>query len=89
LLILNNSHHLRLAFCVDTLDDFKGVWRKLTEYGILTQGPYVESETASFAFLDPEGNHVEIIWVHQRKTPHPYRRKISFRELEELGISHE
>ncbi|GEC87711.1 VOC family protein [Brevibacillus brevis] len=89
LLILNNPHHVHLAFWVDTLDHFKELWRKLTEHGILAHGPYVESEFARFSFLDPEGNHVEIIWGHQGETPHPQRRKISFRELEEFGASQE
>ncbi|MGG4442751.1 VOC family protein [Brevibacillus fortis] len=89
LLILNNPHHVHLAFWVDTLDDFKEVWARLTKHGILAHGPYVESENARFSFLDPEGNHVEIIWAHQRQTPHPQRRKISFRELEEFGVCEE
>lgn len=89
LLILGNPHHVHLAFCVDTLNDFKDVWRKLAEHSILANGPYVESDYASFSFLDPEGNHVEIIWAHQRKAEHPQRRKISFRELEQFGVSQE
>ncbi|NQF13040.1 ring-cleaving dioxygenase [Brevibacillus sp. HB1.3] len=89
LLILNNPHHMHLAFWVDTLDHFKEVWRRLTDHGILAHGPYVESEYARFSFLDPEGNHVEIIWAHRGEAPPPHRRKISFRELEEFGVSQE
>ncbi|MFS0553750.1 VOC family protein [Brevibacillus sp. 179-C9.3 HS] len=89
LLILGNPHHVHLAFCVDTLNDFKDVWKKLTEHGILAHGPYVEREYASFSFLDPEGNHVEIIWAHQSEASDPQRRKISFRELEEFLVSQE
>ncbi|MCM3140876.1 VOC family protein [Brevibacillus sp. MER 51] len=89
LLILNNPHHLHLAFWVDTLDHFKEVWKRLTEHGILAHGPYVEGEFARFSFLDPESNHVEIIWAHRWEPAHPQRRKISFRDLEEFGVSQE
>lgn len=81
LIIMNNPHHMHLAFCADSLTDFKAVWSKLKELGIFIQGPYWQQEGPTFSFFDPEGNHVQIIWPV--RAAWPAGRKVTFEQLEE------
>ncbi|WP_169081417.1 VOC family protein [Paenibacillus sp. PL91] len=81
LIIMNNPHHMHLAFCADTLNDFKAVWHKLKDLGVFTQGPYWQQEGPTFSFFDPEGNHVQIIWTVQAELP--AGRTVTFEQLEE------
>ncbi|WP_419873435.1 VOC family protein [Candidatus Pristimantibacillus sp. PTI5] len=81
LIIMNNPHHMHLAFCVETLNDFKAVWSQLKELGVFTQGPYWQQEGPSFSFFDPEGNHVQIIWPVQ--AARPVGSTVTFEQLEE------
>lgn len=81
LFIVNNLHHMHLAFSADTLDDFKAVWRRLKEMGVFTQGPYWQQEGLAFSFIDPEGNHVRIIWPV--RAARPAGSTVTFEQLEE------
>lgn len=81
LIIMNNLHHMHLAFSADTLNDFKAVWRRLKELGVFTQGPYWQQEGPTFSFFDPEGNHVQIIWPV--RAAWPAGSMVTFEQLEE------
>ncbi|MFD2611597.1 VOC family protein [Paenibacillus gansuensis] len=83
LVILNNPRHMRLAFSTETLSDFKAIWHRMKALGIFTQGPYWQQEGPTFSMFDPEGNHVQIIWIV--RTACQPGSQVTFGELAELA----